>query len=66
MLSPKNVHMSKIQTEKVIFTYRNICAYSQTHMNITTIDEKRDHELEKKQKRVYEQFTEKKGKVEMI
>lgn len=35
-------------------------------MNITTIDEKRDHELEKKQKRVYEQFTEKKGKVEMI
>lgn len=35
-------------------------------MNITTFDEKRDHELEKKQKRVYGEFTEKKGKVDMI
>lgn len=66
MLSPKNMHMSNIQTEKVIFTYRNICAYSQTYMNITIIDEKRDHELEKKQRRVYGQFTGKKGRVEMI
>ena len=65
MVSPENIHTSNIiQTEHIIF--RNIFVYTYSYMHITTISEKRGHEFEREQGRVYGKIGEDKGKGEII